>query len=196
MVDAMDLNRRIGSLLFIGGLQFAILLMVAETQFPEYSAANNYISDLGLWSYRSAYIFNPSVFIFGLCGLAANSIFCHKTTLRLQGALFIISSIGAMGVGIFNEMILVPHAVSALATFTFGGLATLSFCTRLRKPFSYIAAFLGASSLLAMILLGSGNHLGLGPGGMERMILYPVLMFVIGLGGYFLATDESFCRKS
>lgn len=178
-----------GVLLFAGGVQFAILLIVAETQYPGYSVANNYISDLGLWSCRSAYIFNPSVFTFGLLAVIA-AVMAYRRIPKLSCALLMISGIGAMGVGIFNEMILIPHGISAMMAFNGGGLAVVSLVKYLKKPFKYMAVVLGGGTLLALVLLFAGVHLGLGAGGMERMVMYPELMFVIGLGGYLIAIDS------
>lgn len=43
--------------------------------------------------------------------------------------------------------------------------------------------------MLAFVLRISVIFLGPGVGGMERMIVYPELAFVIGLGGYLMGTE-------
>jgi hypothetical protein len=69
----------------------------------------------------------------------------------------------------------------------------------LKRPFSLISIVLGVMTLgaLALFSLGiiasgsitsdiaydSGFYLGLGPGGMERMIIYPALMWLVGFSG-------------
>jgi multisubunit Na+/H+ antiporter MnhC subunit len=50
---------------------------------------------------------------------------------------------------------------------------------------------LGAASLVSLALFGSGIYLGLGKGGMERMIAYPVLLGAISLGGYFIGDSKN-----
>src|SRR5947199_267685 len=50
---------------------------------------------------------------------------------------------------------------------------------------------LGVRSLAALGLFISNNFLGLGNGGMERMIVYPVLTWGIGFGGYLLGMSHS-----
>lgn len=184
--DTMKPMQKAGILLFAGGVQFAILLIIAETQYPGYSVANNYISDLGLWKYRSAYIFNPSVFMFGLLALAA-VVKAYQQMPRLTRELLIVAGIGAMGVAIFNETVLIPHGISAVMAFIGGGFAAISLAKHLKEPFNYIAVFMGSWTILSMALMAAGIQLGLGVGGIERMVMYPELLLVIGLGGYMAA---------
>jgi hypothetical membrane protein len=59
-----------------------------------------------------------------------------------------------------------------------------------KMPFSVIAVILGLMSLGALVLFITGMDLGLGLGGMERMIAYPLLMWGAGFGGYLIANPE------
>jgi hypothetical protein len=45
--------------------------------------------------------------------------------------------------------------------------------------------------LVATVLYGSHVYLGLGAGGMERMVVYPVLLWSIGFGGYLMAIGQA-----
>jgi len=186
----MHVHKKIGGLLFLAGAQFAILLIVAETQYHGYDVGTNYISDLGLWDKGSAIIFNPSVFMFGLLGLMAAILMYREYKFRLECLFLALSGIGAMGVGIFNETHVLEHYTSAMLAFLFGALTAIIFFRRLKAPLAYMALFLGIASLVALVLMGSGNYLGLRVGGMERMILCPELVFIIGLGGYMSALEE------
>ena len=50
---------------------------------------------------------------------------------------------------------------------------------------------LGAATLIAAVIFFTTRdygYLGLGVGGMERMMAYPTLLWIIGLGGYLLGT--------
>ncbi len=53
-----------GLVLFAGAAQFFLLVLIAEALYPQYSVANNYISDLGVGS--TAYIFNTSIVLLGI----------------------------------------------------------------------------------------------------------------------------------
>jgi len=90
-----------------------------------------------------------------------------------------------MGVGIFNELIVVPHLAFAECHSVAPARGALARAT-LESPFKYMSAIFGCT-LIAIALLVSGIHLGLGIGGMERMVLYPAITFGIGLGGYLMA---------
>ena len=182
----MDTRRMIGALLFIGSAQFLVFMMVAETQYPGYSISINYISDLGVWSQPSAYIFNPSVFLSGLMTLAAGYLIFARLGWRSQGALVCVAGLGGIGVGIFNELTVAPHALFAMMAFIGGAAAGIMFKKRLKGLMGYIGLILGIISLLALVLLVTGVWLSLGPGGMERMIVYPQIVFSLALGGYFL----------
>jgi hypothetical membrane protein len=183
----MDARKTIGALLIFGASQFIALLTVAETQYPGYSVSLNYISDLGVWSQPSAYIFNPSVVLSGIMTLAAGYLVFARLGWRSQGALLCVSGLGGIGVGFFNELTGGPHVLFAFMVFVGGALAAMMLKNRLKGPMGYFGLVAGIVALLALVLLGTGIWLGLGPGGMERMIAYPQLAFSTALGGYFLA---------
>jgi hypothetical membrane protein len=183
----MDARKIIGALLFVGTIQFIVLLTIAETQYVGYSVSLNYISDLGVWSQPSAYIFNPSVVLFGIMTLVAGYLIFARLGWHSQGALLCISGLGCIGVGFFNELTGAPHVLFAVMAFIGGAFAGIMLKRRLQGLMGFFGLVLGVISLVALILLGTGIWLGLGPGGMERMITYPQLAFSIALGGYFLA---------
>jgi hypothetical membrane protein len=111
-------------------------------------------------------------------------------------------ALGAMGVGVFTEEYRVAHGAVAFIAFLCAGLSALASYKALQKPFSIISIILGAISLGALFLYSAGFitsgsltsnivydsnfYLGLGPGGMERMIIYPTLMWITGLGGHLV----------
>ena len=63
-----------------------------------------------------------------------------------------------------------------------------------KAPLSYFSAAAGVITLLAIVLYGTDTYLGLGQGGMERMIVYPVLIGGLAFGGYLMAIGESYMR--
>jgi len=181
--------QKVGLLLFVGGVQFVIMLTISEAIYPGYSIAHNFISDLGLWNRRSAYIFNPSVFLLG--GLATvAALIARKVMPKIPALLLLMSGIGAMGVAVFNELILIPHMIFAGMAFCGSGLAAFSLVHYVKPPFRYISAILGGSTLVAILLMVSGMYLGIGIGGMERMVVYPAVTFAIGFGGYLMADGD------
>lgn len=185
-----------GALFFIATSQFVLALIVAEALYPGYSTSANYISDLGIGP--SAILFNSSAFIFGLL-LAIGTYFLQRAiNYTFLTVLLVLTSIGAMGVGVFTEDYITIHVVVSLMTFLFGGLSAVfsAICSYvhefklLKTPFSIIAVILGVMSLGALALLIGNMDLGLGLGGMERMIVYPLLMWGAGFSGYLIASPE------
>ncbi|MGD8506334.1 MAG: DUF998 domain-containing protein [Candidatus Bathyarchaeota archaeon] len=179
-------NRKVaGMLLFIAGVQFLWGMVIAEALHPDYSVSENYISDLGVGA--TSLIFNSSVFLFGVMAVAGAYFIQRAFSERLLSTLFTLAGIGSMGVGLFPEnTIPVVHAVAALMAFGFGGLSAIASHRLQRPPLSYASILLGVLSILALALFGSRIYLGLGVGGMERMIVYPTLLWAVGFGGHLI----------
>jgi len=102
-----------------------------------------------------------------------------------------LAGIGALGVGLFPETTGIWHSIFSLVVFLFAGLAALVTARFQRKPMFYFSIILGLVTLVALVLYIGSEYLGLGPGGMERMVVYPVLVWSIGFGGHMMATDET-----
>ncbi len=82
-----------------------------------------------------------------------------------------------MGVGIFTEKSGPMHMFTSFFVFLFGGLSAIFSCRLMKHPFSIIGILLGLMSLLALILYIGNFYFGLGVGGMERMIVYQIMIF-------------------
>jgi hypothetical membrane protein len=135
-------------------------------------------------------IFNSSVFLMGLLILIGAYFFQRAFNFKLLTLLLVLTAIGAMGVGVFTEHSGNVHLVVSLIAFLFGGLSSIESYKLVKRPFSIIAVILGLMALGALVLYGAQIYLGLGVGGMERMIVYPILLWGAGIGGYLLANQE------
>ncbi len=188
-------NRKLaGALLFVGSVQFLLGLIIAESLYPGYSVSENYISDLGVGS--SALIFNSSVFLLGATVVAGTYFIQNAFDFRLLSVLLTLTGIGAMGVGLFPETAGAIHGVVSLITFLFGALSAITSHRLLKPPLSYSAVLLGALSLVALALFGSGIYLGLGWGGMERMIAYPTLLWTVGFGSHLMSYSGDLAKAT
>jgi len=191
-----DYGKVAGALVFVGGSQFVLGMLIAEALYPGYSISQNYVSDLGAGP--SALIFNSSVFLLGLMVLASAYFIQRSFSNRLVTGLLILAGLGAMGVGIFPENYPAMHEIVSDIAFIFGGIAPIAAYRLVRKPFSYLSVMLGVLSLSALVLLsaeytfGLGEQylLGLGPGGMERMIVCPILLWEVTFGGHLMASPQ------
>jgi hypothetical membrane protein len=194
-----------GTLFFIAATQFVLCLTIAEALYPSYSVSGNYISDLGVGP--SAIVFNSSVFLLGLLLLAGTYFQRHSPNFKTVNMMLLLMAIGAMGVGIFTKDFTLAHGAVSSMAFFFAGLSAIASFKVLKKPVSLISIILGVMTLAALALFSSGVitsgsltsnqaydsvfYLGLGPGGMERMIVYPALMWLAGFGGHLAMKQET-----
>ncbi|MGC9209821.1 MAG: DUF998 domain-containing protein [Acidilobus sp.] len=181
----MERLRLAGSLVFAGVAQFTILLIVAEAIYPGYSVSHNYISDLGNYqlapSTPHAYIFNASIILMGLLLIAGGALLWGRGFVdRVLSAFVVLSGVGAAGVGVFPETSPYHlHVIFSLIVFLFASLA--SYPAALYRHGGSVAwPILGTIGLAALGLFIAHVYLGLGWGGMERMITYPNLVWATG----------------
>jgi hypothetical membrane protein len=185
-----------GALIFVAVTQFVLGVIVSEALYSGYSISENYVSDLGVGS--SSTIFNSSVFLMGLL-LIIGAYFLHRAfNFTMLTVTFVLAAIGSMGVGIFTKDAGTVHRVASLFFFVFSGLSAIFavVCSYvhgfklMKMPFSAIAVILGLTELGGFVLFVGGINFGLGVGGMQRMVLYPVLMWLAGFGGYLMAHPD------
>ena len=193
-----------GVIFFIAVTQFILGLTISEALHPGYSVHDNYITVLGIGP--SAIIFNASAFLLGLLSLVATYFLRYVSNFKTVNRLLFLMAIGAMGVGVFTKNFTLAHGAVSSMAFFFGGLSAIASFKVLKKPLSLISIVLGAMTLGALALfsiglVASGSftsneaydsvfYLGLGPGGMERMIVYPLLIWLAGFAGH-LVTERS-----
>ncbi|MEM0442862.1 MAG: DUF998 domain-containing protein [Candidatus Caldarchaeum sp.] len=181
----MKKNVVAGALLFISIVQFMMALRIAESVYPGYSVSGNYISDLGVGV--AAPIFNTSIIILGICIILAAYLGAEAFRSRLFRAFIALAGIGAAGVGVFPENVPVLHSVMSLITFLFAGVSAVYGVRVFDKPVGLLSVVAGIVSLAALMLFITGNYMGLGHGGMERLIVYPVLVWGAMLAGRLLS---------
>ena len=199
-------ERVAGALFFVAVAQFILGLTIAEALHPGYSVSANYVSDLGIGSF--SVVFNSSVFLLGMLLLIGTYFLRHTSEFKTVNILLFLMALSAMGVGIFNKEFTIVHgAVSSLA-FLFAGLSAIVSAKVLKSPFSLISIFLGAMTIGALALYSIGMttsgsltsnieydssfYLGLGPCGMERMIVYPALIWLAGFSGHVATQREKY----
>jgi hypothetical membrane protein len=184
-----------GALLFVAAAQFFVGMLFAEALYPGYSISGNYISDLGatcndagvcVIHQPTANIFNGSVVLLGAMLVLAAYFFWRSMGWKVFPILVLLTGIGAMGVGVFPETAPLAHEITSDIAFIFAGISAI-WAYRLTKiPMSYFSAILGVVSLVAIVLFTANVLLGLGVGGMERMIVYPAILWAVAFGSYLL----------
>ncbi len=190
-------------ILILGGLEFIAGMILAQTQYAGYSLTQNYISDLGGANSPWWAVFDASVILLGVAAifgaLLVWSAFEERPSRGIGLGFLVIAGIGAIGVGVFPETTPVlggqMHTIVSLIAFLGGGLGILilSYAMvdhprwRVARPF---ARACGLVTLVALVLftiggyVGSVFYLGIGPGGMERLIVAPILLWAIVEGAH------------
>jgi len=184
-----------GGCFLVGGVQWFLGLLAAESGYDGYSSRIDYVSDLGTGP--TAAIYNASVFLLGAF-VVLGTFFLYKASgKKLLSVLLTICGIGAMGVGIFPANLQPMHSVFTLLAIMFGGFAAISSFTYLIKPMSIISVILGLISfILAMVFIpylglpfgSTETFLGMAKGSLERWAINPILAWIIAFGAYVMGT--------
>jgi len=188
----MQILRSPGLWLFLGALELLLLIHVAEFLYLGYSVSQDYLSKLGVGPATPRAVFVVALVAFGLMVLWASFLLRQRDRRSRLWLLLALSAIGAIGVGAFDmDNFRELHGLSALFAFLFGNLAAIYSSKTVRPPLSWVFALLGLIGLTALALMVPEVDLGLGQGGIERMVFYPAMFWVMTYGVYMMAQDDS-----
>ncbi len=192
-----------GSLLIVAGAVILMGIITAEALYPAaYSTGANEISDLGgtrppagIVLQPSATIFDLSMILVGLL-LTTGAVFVHRAYgFRSVSLPIAILGVAALGVGVFPGNTGAPHAISAMVTFIAGGTAALASARVTSGSVRALMVVLGTivlGVLLTYLFLGDSHPMtALGVGGIERWIVYPVVIWTIAFGGYLAGSASA-----
>jgi len=187
-----------GSFFLIGGVQWFLGILAAESWYDGYSSRIDYVSDLGTGP--TAFIYNLSVFMLGAFIVLGTFFLYMAQKRRILPILLTICGIGAMGVGIFPANLQPMHSVFTLLAILFGSFAAVGSYTYQTKPMSIISVVLGLMSfVLAMIFIpylglpfgSTETFLGMAKGSLERWAINPILAWIIAFGSYLMGTAKT-----
>ena len=174
-----------GGLIFVGVAQYMLVIVITEALYPGYTVATNYLKDLGVG--QTALLFNASTVVFGAFALIG-SLLGRRTLGTPLTITLAVTGACAVGVGLFPETTGAPHSFFALVMLVFGAVSAILSYRVLRPLLSYFSVGLGIFALVALVLSLTHHDLGIGPGGMERMIAYPIFVWALGFGGSLIGT--------
>lgn len=181
--------------------------MAAQWSRP-YSISRNTISDLGNTA-CGAYggrlvcsplhgVMNASFITLGITMMAGSVLILREFGQRRGAAAglaaMVISGLGVIMVGAFPEnSVPALHGIGAAVTFVLGNIGIIIAGRSLSLPaplrlYSYLS---GSLALIALGCFVSGHYLGLGEGGMERVVAYPQTAWLIVIGLYLLAAGRA-----
>jgi hypothetical membrane protein len=136
---------------------------------------------------------NTSFIVLGITMILGSLLIIHQFS-RSRGATFglasmAISGAGVIMVGLFPENT-VPalHGIGAATPFLLGNIAVivLGFSLNLPGPLRLYSLLSGILALVALGCYASSHYLGLGEGGIERVVAYPQTAWLIVVGFYVL----------
>jgi len=185
-----------GLLFVILGAAFLTVTMLAASIAPDYDFSGGAISDLGVID-ETAVLFNVLLIATGVLNAAGGYLLYtwHRRMWLL--ALYLVGAAGAIGAGLLPLDTGGPHSLFALVGFLFVNLEAIGTAFIVRgamRAISLIAGAVGLVFVVVMVIGDGGNPAIFGPighGGAERMIVYPVMLWLLALGGYFIGRDEA-----
>ena len=196
---------RLGPLLYCSAIQYFLVQILVGIRFsPHYSLTRNTISDLGNSScgiFNNRQICSPlhtlmniSFLTLGITMITGSLLLCQsfrKSRNAMVGfTLFAIGGAGTALVGIFPEnTVSALHGIGAALPFLIGnvGVVILGFSLEVPKILRIYTVLTGSIALAALGVYASGHYIGLGEGGLERVVAYPQTIWIIILGIYSLA---------
>ena len=194
--DAVGTYLRLsGAVLFILAAQFMTVIMLGASMAPDYDMSGGAISDLGTID-ETALLFNVSLVATGLLNGAAGVLLYRATGRRSILAVFAVAGLGAAGAGLVPLDRSDLHGIFALLAFLVFNLEALVIGAAVAGPMravSWIAGLVGIGFVVLMVIGDGGNPTVfgvIGHGGAERMIVYPVMLWLLAFGGYLMGTGS------
>jgi hypothetical membrane protein len=200
----------------VAAVQFVIVMAVVQAAWsgpPSYSLAHNYISDLGNtacgpWPHATSArvcspwhdVFDGSSVALGILVLLGavlvRSAFPRRGSTTVGLALLMLAGIGSIGVGLSPENVdLAVHSLSAAIAFVLGNLSLIVLGVAMFRDtrwngYRAYSMLSGLWGLVAFLLFYTGHYLGLGVGGMERMIVAPLLLWLVVCSVHLLRVPQ------
>jgi hypothetical membrane protein len=177
--------------MFVQAAQFLTVLMLVASVAPAYDVRDGAISDLGVIP-ETAVLFNASLILAGTLNVVVG-LLRFRGSDRWSFIAFGMAGIGAIGAGLVPLDRGDAHSLFALVAFVFFNLQAILASRGVGRPMVAIgvgAGIVGLTFVVLMIIGDAGNAAAFGPighGGTERMIVYPVMLWLLAFGGSLMA---------
>ena len=204
--NSMRILKAAGILALVAAAQWVLLVIVAETQYPNYVIQQHFLSDLGATCQRglvpiacvivspASQIWNSTLALMGLLSLVSAVLVYAATRKKAFSIFFGLWGLGAFIAGVVPETLLSVHELASTVAFVGGSLAAIVAYRFLPSPLKYLSVVLGLlsfASLFVLIFEGPfyrwNGIFGLGVGGIERMVVYPIIIWEIALGAFLMS---------
>jgi hypothetical membrane protein len=203
---------RFGAWLWVASLQYYVVQLVVAAAWSNhkgYNWANNTISDLanthcGPYGERLVCsplhpLMNASFILLGLTMIGGSLLLVRAGGAnRIAQAGFgsmILAGMGTIIVGLFPEnSVSTLHVLGAALPFIFGNIGMIVLGYSLKKLPRMVRLYSVLSGGVGSVALGlfvTHQYVGLGLGGLERVVSYPQSIWMIVVGCYVLITHRS-----
>jgi len=184
-----------GLALLVLAAGFMTAIMLASSIAPGYDMNRAAISDLGVIP-ETGLLFNASLAAVGVLNMLGGVLLyaAHGRTWLL--IIFLLAGLGALGAGLVPLDTSDFHSLFALMAFLFFNIEALGAAFLVSgpmRPISLLAGLLGLGFVVVMIIGDGGNTAvfgAIGHGGSERLIVYPVMLWMVAFGGYLMAKGD------
>lgn len=200
---------KLGPILYVTSIQyFAVQFFVALQWRPPYNLSRDTISDLGntacgTWNGRYVCspfhnLMNASFVVLGITmtlgSMLVSRYFANGRASKAGFAAMAISGVGVIMVGFFPEnSVSALHGLGAAIPFVLGNASLIILALSLKVPALLRLYFFlsGVMALLGLVAYASSYDLGLGEGGIERVVAYPQTVCLIVIGFFFAARSSA-----
>lgn len=198
---------KIGALFWIASIQYYFVQAITAAMWSRssgFSWAGHTISDLSnttCGQYGHRFVCSPwhvsmniAFLVLGITMIGGSYLLTHslskKITTHIGFGCMALAGVGTLLVGIFPENSVAQlHILGATMAFIAGNVgvivigASLSSLPKWLQIYSIIS---GSVALIALVLFINKIYLGLGIGGMERIVAYPQSVWMVMIGCYLL----------
>lgn len=204
-----------GVLLLAGGIVFVLGINMAESTFPGYSMSDDWVADLGgICTYApgsivpdQCIVYQPAAIFYsaaklGLGVTAVVAAYLLYPVVRVKRPIAFLGIAGICAFGAFVDAGIVQALFSLLA-FLFGALAALDSRRLTGWPIGYVSVVLALVTLAAIsiyLTVGGGIFATIwapiGQGGMERVIIYGDVLWILVFGATLVVAPDLATRAS
>ena len=186
--------RRAGFIYVLAGSGLILLITFLEAISPDYSLRGNTISDLLALGTTTATIGEPTAFLLAVAWVFGAYYMFRVSRRKGFGVLNLLPGVGLLLVVLSPENLNVAvHSVGAALGSIAGAIVMIWSYRVIRSPIRYFSLALGVLSLVATVILFGAYYSPLvqntlGPGGWERIIVYPLFLWLIMFGSEILSS--------
>ncbi len=185
-----------GTLFVFAGAAFILLVTFLEALYPGYSVHTNTISDLFAIGRPTSTIGEPVAFLIAVAWIAGGYFLYRGTRKIRQLVLNMLPGTGLLLAVLSPENVNITiHSIGAGLAFIIGPIVMLLAYRGITTYFRYFTLILALISLVSVVLYFGAYYSSLvqqvlGPGGTERIALYPIILWLLGYGNYLLGKAD------